>query len=248
MSFIRRLFGWGAPRREAAGQPPAPPPAPPAAIPVLALGEAPVVAPLLGDTPAGRAAVAGDPPGWWRGGVSAETLELSKAFEGLSLVPYDDNGDLPGETWTIGYGSIRDLAGRPVTPLTPPITMTDAILLKRRDLAVAEERARRAFPDGLPSRWGAVAILTSNNLGFMPVWGATLHRLLTQHEWRAAAEQLRHYRNQRQGENGPLVPVLGLRRRRWAEAAYTLGADAGEARRIAWTTISHVDDWPKLRG
>jgi lysozyme len=201
---------------------------------------------LPGDTPAGRAAVAGDPLGWWRGGVSAETLELSKAFEGLSLVPYDDNGDRPGGTWTIGYGSTLDLAGRPVTPRTPPITMADAILMARRDLALGEQRARKAFPDGLPARWGAVAILTSNNLGFMPVWGAALHGLLLRHEWRAAAEQLRHYRNQREG--GELVPKLGLRRRRWAEAAYALGADPVEAKRLAWSRIGTVDDWPPLSG
>jgi lysozyme len=245
MNWLLQLLGWGTARREAAGQPPAPPPAPPAAIPVLAMGEAPAAAPLPGDTPAGRAAVAGDPPGWWRGGISAEVLELSKAFEGLSLVPYDDNGDRPGGTWTIGYGSTLDLAGNPVTPRTRPITLADAIFLARRDLALGEERARRAFPDGLPARWGAVAILTSNNLGYMPAWGATLHGMLQRHEWRAAGDHLRHYRNQR--EAGVLVPKLGLRRRRWAEAAYALGMDPAEAHRIAWSTINHVDDWPPLR-
>ena len=45
MNWLRRLFGWGTNRREAAGQPSAPPSQPPAAIPVVAFGEAPATVP-----------------------------------------------------------------------------------------------------------------------------------------------------------------------------------------------------------
>ena len=45
MTWLSRLFGWGALRREAAGQPIAPPPAPPAAIPVHVVGDPPPVQP-----------------------------------------------------------------------------------------------------------------------------------------------------------------------------------------------------------
>jgi hypothetical protein len=95
-------------------------------------------------------------------------------------------------------------------------------------------------------RWAAIAILTSNNLGYMPAWGAALHGLLIRYERRAAAEQLLHYRNQR--EAGVPVPKLGLRRRRWAEAAYALGANPKAVWRVACARIRRVDDWPPLPG
>lgn len=45
MTWLARLFGQGADRREASPEPSAPPPAPPAPFPVIAIGEAPFVAP-----------------------------------------------------------------------------------------------------------------------------------------------------------------------------------------------------------
>lgn len=45
MTWLKRLFGWGANWREVIGSPPAPPPHQPAAIPVIAIGEAPSGAP-----------------------------------------------------------------------------------------------------------------------------------------------------------------------------------------------------------
>jgi lysozyme len=88
----------------------------------------------------------------------------------------------------------------------------------------------------------------ANNMGDPARWGPTLVSLLREGEWRRAAEQMRHYRNVRKG--GALVPELGLRRRRWAEAAYALGLDAREAKARAWDEgfIDTVDDWPPLPG
>jgi len=96
------------------------------------------------------------------------------------------------------------------------------------------------FPQGLPPRWWAVGVLMNNNLGRMAVWGPTLRRLLLAGDWHGAAEQMRHYRN----ADGR--PSLGLRRRRWAEAAFALGLDPRSARDVAWDRITSPDDWPRL--
>ncbi|WP_051696099.1 hypothetical protein [Caulobacter sp. UNC358MFTsu5.1] len=54
--------------------------------------------------------------------VPEAATTVVKRVEGFFAKPYDDNGALPGGTWTIGYGTIRDAAGKPVTPATPAIT------------------------------------------------------------------------------------------------------------------------------
>jgi len=178
-------------------------------------------------------------------GVPAEAFALSMAFEGLSLVPYDDNGKASGGTWTIGYGSTRDGYGQPITARTKPVSEAEARSLKTRDFAQAEHVMMLDFPAGLPPRWWAVGLLMSNNLGRMSVWGPTLRGLLLAGDWQSAAKQLGAYRNQRDAENR-LLPLTGLRRRRWAEAAYALGMDAREAKARAWAEIMTPDDWPKL--
>lgn len=178
----------------------------------------------------------GHPVDMWRGGVPREVFALSDAFEGFRPAPYR----CAAGVWTIGFGSTRDWAGRPVGPATPPVTRRQAEEMAERDLARAASLASLAFPLGLPARWGAVAILTCNNMGDMRVWGPTLRRMLLAGEYRAAAAQLAAYRN----AGG--VPSLGLRRRRWAEAAYAMGMDAAQARDRAWAQIGTPDDWPGL--
>ena len=176
------------------------------------------------------------PPALWRGGVPPEAVALSHAFEGFSATPYLCSGG----RWTIGYGSTRDINGQKVTSLTPRVDEQQATTMALRDLTRAADLAARAFPAGLPPRWGAVMVLMANNMGDPPRWGPTLVSLLREGEWRRAAEQMRHYRNDAGG------PSTGLRRRRWAEAAYALGMDAREAKGRAWDEIKTPDDWPAL--
>jgi lysozyme len=175
----------------------------------------------------------------WTGGVSAEALELSKALEGLSLKPYLDgqNG-----TWTIGYGSTRDLVGLPVTSGTKAITEAQAVAMTERDLARAAKLLSEAFPQGLPPRWAGALILANNNLGDIRYWGGSLKSMVDSKQWGEAAFQMRKYRNQ----GGR--PLVGLVRRRWTEAAYASGYSAEEAKRRAWAEIKTVDDWPRLPG
>ncbi len=175
-------------------------------------------------------------PARWTGGVPDEALALSMVFEGFRSHPYLDSSGV----WTIGYGSTRDAAGLPVKRTTPPITREDADALTRRDLDIAAGNAARAFPKGLPARWGAVVILMNNNMGDIRKWGPTLHQMLQEGRWRDAAEQMRLYRL------SAGMPSKGLRRRRWAEAAYALGMDPALAHEIAWERIQKPDDWPAL--
>ena len=70
----------------------------------------------------------------WNGAVPAAATAVVKRIEGFFSAPYDDNGALPGGTWTIGYGSIVDANGHPVSPATPPITEAEAEKWLRRDM------------------------------------------------------------------------------------------------------------------
>lgn len=169
-------------------------------------------------------------------GVPPEVVDLSKAFEGFRDSPYRCQAGV----WTIGYGSTRDINGKPVTASTPGVTDAQARQMAMRDLEKAAALMAADFPKGLPPRWWAVGVLMNNNLGRMSVWGPTLLRHLHAGDWRGAAAQMRHYRN----ADGK--PSLGLRRRRWAEAAYALGMDADFAKRRAWAAIQTADDWPPL--
>jgi len=174
----------------------------------------------------------------WTGGVPAEALELSHALEGLQLRPYADAGGV----WTIGYGSTRDLAGKPVTPATAAITKAQAEAMAARDLQHAAKLVAEAFPQGLPPRWAAALILMANNLGDIRRWGGSLKFMVDGKQWGEAAYQMRKYRM------AAGVPLLGLIRRRWTEAAYASGYSASEAKRRAWAEIKTLDDWPRLPG
>lgn len=179
-----------------------------------------------------------DKPALWRGGVPPEAVRLSHAFEDFSATPYLCSGG----KWTIGYGSTRDILGNQVTPRTPAVTEQQATVMSLRDLDRAATLVLRTFPDGLPPRFAAAMILMANNLGDPRTWGPTLVALLREQEWRRAAQQMRVYRN----ADGR--PSTGLRRRRWTEAAFALGADPVEAKRHAWAAINTPDDWPALPG
>ena len=47
----------------------------------------------------------------WQGTVPLAATAVVKRIEGFSGEPYDDNGERPGGTWTIGYGTIIDAQG-----------------------------------------------------------------------------------------------------------------------------------------
>jgi lysozyme len=82
----------------------------------------------------------------------------------------------------------------------------------------------------------------ANNLGDIRRWGGSLKFMIDGRQWGEAAYQMRKYRM------AAGVPLLGLIRRRWTEAAYASGYSASEAKRRAWAEIKTLDDWPRLPG
>lgn len=71
--------------------------------------------------------------------MSDRGVHLLKAREGLRLRAYDDNGRLPGGTWTIGYGH----TGPDVTP-SLVISEAEAERLLRADLVPFEDMVNGA--------------------------------------------------------------------------------------------------------
>lgn len=101
----------------------------------------------------------------WDGTVPAAATAVVKRIEGFFAAPYDDNGNLPGGTWTIGYGTIVDAGGNPVTPHTPPITEAQAEVLLRRDMQGAASAVKKRIKVGLLTREAAALISWTYNLG-----------------------------------------------------------------------------------
>jgi lysozyme len=76
----------------------------------------------------------------WDGAtVPAAATVVVKRVEGFFPQPYDDNGALPGGTWTIGYGTIRDAAGKAVTPSTPAVTSAALAAFHRASISARSD-------------------------------------------------------------------------------------------------------------
>lgn len=175
----------------------------------------------------------------WDGiSVPAAATVVVKRIEGFFAHPYDDNGALPGGTWTIGYGSIRDAAGNPVTPTTPAVTEAQAVKLLTRDMTGAAKDVHKRVRVELLIHEAAALISWTYNLGGGNLGASTLLRKLNAGEKTAVPSEMRKWINQ---EGKPLV---GLLRRRWAEAAIFLGMDPVNACVRAWREIDSLDDWP----
>lgn len=175
---------------------------------------------------------------WDGASVPTTATVVVKRIEGFFSHPYDDNGALPGGTWTIGYGSIRDAAGKPVTPNTPAVTEAQAVKLLTRDMAGAAKDVHQRVRVKLLVHEAAALISWTYNLGGANLGASSLLRKLNAGEKAAVPSEMRKWINQ---EGRPLV---GLLRRRWAEAAIFLGKDPVNACVRAWREIDSLDDWP----
>lgn len=180
-------------------------------------------------------------PLWDRKSVPSAATAVVKRIEGFFTAPYDDNGALPGGTWTIGYGSIRDRAGRPVTPQTPPISEAEALELLTRDMngAAGDVALRVRVP--LLEHEAAALISWTYNLGGGNLGSSTMLKRINAN---AKADVPGEMRRWIMHEGRPLV---GLLRRRWAEAAIFLGVPADVAVVRAWKEIDDLQDWPAFR-
>jgi lysozyme len=138
MTWLRRLFGWGAERREALPAPSAPPPAQPA-IPVIAVGEGPLPAPAV-------------PPA---------AVQMVAEFEGFRADAYL----CPAAVWTIGFGTTRWGDGSPVVRGDGPVTEEAARRLLRRDLADAARAVDELVAVDLTEHQRAALISLVHNIG-----------------------------------------------------------------------------------
>ncbi len=174
----------------------------------------------------------------WNGQVPPAATAVVKRIEGFYAQPYDDNGAQPGGTWTIGYGSIVDAQGRRVTPQTPPITEAEAEALLRRDMADASRDVRLRVQVPLKTCEAAALISWVYNLGVGNLAKSTLLLRLNANRKSEVAAEMRKW-IMHEGR-----PVLGLLRRRWAEAAIFGGMDPTHACVRAWREIDDLADWP----
>lgn len=175
----------------------------------------------------------------WNGkDVPLAATAVVKRIEGFYASPYDDNGALPGGTWTIGYGTIVDAAGHPVTPATPSITEAEAVILLQRDMQGAAAAVARRVKTALLECEAAALISWVYNLGEGSLAKSTLLSRLNAGEKTAVPAEMRKW-VYHEGK-----PLVGLLRRRWAEAAIFLGGDPTNACVRAWKEIDDLTDWP----
>jgi lysozyme len=174
----------------------------------------------------------------WEGEVPLAATAVVKRIEGFYSEPYDDNGSLPGGTWTIGYGSIVDGAGKRVTVATPPITEDQGVTLLQRDMASAAADVKRRVQVELSQCQAAALISWTYNLGVGNLAKSTMLQRLNAGDYLAVPDEMRKWINH---EGRPLV---GLLRRRWAEAAIYSGMDPTAACVLAWKNIDDLRDWP----
>lgn len=177
-------------------------------------------------------------PIWDRRNIPDAATAVVKRIEGFYAQPYDDNGSIPGGTWTIGYGTIVDAHGQRVTPDTPPITEAKAVALLRRDMGGAAMAVARRVSTDLAECEAAALISWTYNLGEGNLTNSTLVRKLNSGNKAAVPAEMRKWINQ-EGR-----AVLGLLRRRWAEAAIFQGIEPTNACVRAWREIDELTDWP----
>jgi lysozyme len=177
----------------------------------------------------------------WDGSVPLAATAVVKRIEGFFANPYDDNGSLPGGTWTIGYGTIVDGNGKPVTPATPPISEAEAEALLRRDMQDAARDVQLRVKVDLLTCEAAALISWTYNLGGGNLSKSTMLTRINANAKGSVPDEMRKWIMQ-EGK-----PLLGLLRRRWAEAAIFVGLDPTNACVRAWKEIDGMDGWPAFK-
>jgi lysozyme len=174
----------------------------------------------------------------WSGSVPVAATIVVKRIESFSPTPYPDNPGNPHNTWTIGYGSIVDQQGQPITPHTPPVTEDEATQLLLRDMAAAAAAVQGWVHVSLVVHEAAALISWTYNLGADSLRTSTMLADLNNGNKAAVPGQMRRWHYQAS------EPLLGLLRRRWAEAGIFVGMDPSDAVTRAWAEVTTLDDWP----
>lgn len=135
--------------------------------------------------------------------ISDTGLALTKSFEGLRLLAYQDSGGV----WTIGYGSTRNVRPGQV------ITSKQADDLLRQDMATAEHAVNIGVPVPLNQNQFDACVDFAYNAGIGAFLHSTLREKVNDGDFAGAAAEFLKWGH----VNG--VVVDGLLRRRQAEVA-----------------------------
>lgn len=180
-----------------------------------------------------------NPELYWDGlTIPKAATYVVKRIEGFSSAPYDDNGSMAGGTWTIGHGTIIDASGEAVTAHTKPITEEQAEALLIRDMGLSLHAVKCRVRRPLLECEAAALISWTYNLGGYNLSKSTMLKFINAGHKDCVQYEMRKWINQ---EGRPLV---GLLRRRWAEAAIFIGVEAPIACARAWNEIDSLNDWP----
>jgi lysozyme len=147
--------------------------------------------------------------------ITPDILWLLEQFEGCKLRPYVCPAGVP----TIGIGSTRYPDGRRVTMADPAITIAQAQAMAQHDLAEALEDVETMLAGAPSSQHGRAALaLFVHNLGPGALQDSTLLRKIWAGATGEVPAQFDRWVKARDPRTRQLVPLLGLRRRRRAEA------------------------------
>lgn len=115
----------------------------------------------------------------------ADAIALIKRFEGWSARPYL----CPAGYWTIGYGALRGIDGRPITRSSAPISQADGEMILVRDLRLFERAVLDLIPVPLTEgQYGALVSFTFN-LGPGRLKASTLRRRILGGDMIGAADE-----------------------------------------------------------
>lgn len=141
--------------------------------------------------------------------VLTEAEALAEPFEGFVAHPYLD----PAKVWTIGFGSTRDVSGKPVTAHTSNVTVDQARTLAMRDMRAALQAVDANVTVPLTDDEEAALTDFVYNLGVGNFAHSTLLRKLNAGDYAGAALEFAKW-----DMAGGRV-LAGLSRRRAAEKA-----------------------------
>jgi lysozyme len=136
-------------------------------------------------------------------------IALIKEFEGFRKIPYKDSAGV----MTIGYGSIRDKDGKPISINHPDITRKQAEKLLMRDVINAEKAVREYVSVPLCSFQFDALVSFVYNLGENAFKDSTLLKLVNSNQKNLAALEFSQWIY----AGGKALD--GLARRRTAEAS-----------------------------
>ena len=143
------------------------------------------------------------------GSVPAATAQFTANFEGFSSTPYQDSGGV----WTIGFGSTRDLDGKPVTGATPAVARAVGLQMMQRDLGGADSAITSDVHVVLTAEEREALDSFIYNVGAGNFASSTLLRDINAGRMDLAAQEFVRW-DQVKGK-----VLLGLLKRRQAEAA-----------------------------